>query len=197
MENKKPARRTKSSVQKKTTSETVKESVVEEETTVEAEPVKEKRVYAKDDLISCRNLFPGTNIMIGKRSKNKYIWTGFGDEQEVEYEDLKAAVLNKRSDFIYSPTLLIQDDEFISQFPYLENFYKNMATPEELVSLVETGSAEELEDALASLPQGLKDSIKGIVATLIYDGKLDSVKKIKVLDEVLGTELLKQVEMFS
>ena len=105
--------------------------------------------------------------------------------------------MNKRSDFIYSPSILIQDEDFINEFPYLKEFYQNMIAPEDIVHLVETGTAKDLEKALKTLPRGLTDTIKGIVATMIQDGRLDSMKKIRIIDEVFGTELLKQVEMFS
>lgn len=175
------------SVRSKTTTKKETAPVVKEE----------KRQFAKDDLILCTNVFAGTTVMIGKRTGNKYVWEGFGDEQEVEYEDLKSAALNKRSDFIYSPSILIQDEDFINEFPYLKEFYQNMIAPEDIVHLVETGTAKDLEKALKTLPRGLTDTIKGIVATMIQDGRLDSMKKIRIIDEVFGTELLKQVEMFS
>lgn len=178
------------------TTKTAKTQAVIKETVAKTEGPT-KRVFAKDDLIPVRNLFAGASVMIGKRTGNKYVWDDFGDEQYVEYDDLKSAVLNKRSDFIYSPSLLILDDDFIDEFPYLKNFYANMMTPEDLEDLVKNGSEEEFRTKVQSMPTGLKDTVKGLVATMIQEGTLDSVKKIRAIDELLGTELLKQVEMFS
>ena len=50
-----------------------------------------------------------------------------------------------------------------------------------------------MKKSIASLPEGAKDSIKTIAATMVDNGTLDSVRKVKVLDEIFGTEMLLKI----
>ena len=49
---------------------------------------------------------------------------------------------------------------------------------------------ERMIEEIAKLPRGCKESLKGIVATRLANGTLDSVQKVKALDEIFGTKLL-------
>ena len=48
----------------------------------------------------------------------------------------------------------------------------------------------QMGECIKALPIGCKNAIKGIAATMIENGSLDSVQKIKVLGEVFGTNML-------
>ena len=41
-----------------------------------------------------------------------------------------------------------------------------------------------------SLPEGAKDSIKTIATTMVDNGTLDSIRRVKILDEIFDTEML-------
>ena len=47
-----------------------------------------------------------------------------------------------------------------------------------------------MRKAIEELPEGAFESIKGVAASMIHSGQYDSVKKIKVLDEIFDTKLL-------
>ena len=47
-----------------------------------------------------------------------------------------------------------------------------------------------MKSAIEQLPSGAKEAIKGIASTMINSHILDSVQKIKVLDEIFGTNML-------
>ena len=49
--------------------------------------------------------------------------------------------------------------------------------------------AAELKKAVEGLPKGVKDSLKTMVATMITSGSFDSMNKIKILDELLDTQM--------
>lgn len=48
----------------------------------------------------------------------------------------------------------------------------------------------QMVDTIKRLPKGAKESVKGIASTLIESHMLDSVHKIKALDEIFGTKML-------
>ena len=47
-----------------------------------------------------------------------------------------------------------------------------------------------MKTEISKLPVGAKESIKGIAATMIDSHVLDSVQRIKALDEIFGTNML-------
>ena len=46
---------------------------------------------------------------------------------------------------------------------------------------------------LKVMPNGIKESIKTMAASKIMSGELDSLNRIKAIDEVLGTELMSMI----
>ena len=51
----------------------------------------------------------------------------------------------------------------------------------------------KLERKLKNLPEGMKTSIKSFAAAKIQSGEFDSLNRIKIIDEVLGTELMSTI----
>lgn len=175
--------------------EAVKEEVVKEET-IKEEPIKEAKKYAPTDLIPCLNVFAGSTTLIGKKSKNVYTWEALGVSEDVEYQDIMSEILNKKSIYIYEPLLIVEDEEFLSQRPDLKEMYNGLHTPEELTHIIERGTPSEVRNTIKKLPKGIKESVKNIAITLIQEDRMDSIAKIKIIDELLGTELRKQLELF-
>lgn len=166
--------------------------VIVEENTAEEEvktTVKQKRKFKDNDLISCLCVFPGSVGMTGRRSGNTYLWEDMNVIEYVEYQDLKSEVLNKKSTYIYEPLIIVNDEEFLDQYPNLAKMYEEFYTPDEIMDKIESYNPEEMRDFINSLPAGIKSNIKNIAATMIQDGTLDSIKKIKVIDEIFETEL--------
>ena len=52
----------------------------------------------------------------------------------------------------------------------------------------------QLKSKLKALPDGIKDSVKSMAAEKINNGELDSVARIKVIDEVFGTEFITMID---
>ena len=154
------------------------------------QPVKkEVKKFDDADLIPCLCAFPGSVGLTGKRSRNKYLWEDMGVVEYVEYQDLRSEVLNKKSAYIYKPLIIIEDQDFLEQNPSLTKMYQDIYAPEEIVSKIRKSTPEELRKFVSALPVGVKDNVKSIAATMIKDGDLDSLKKIKVLDDIFETDL--------
>ena len=181
--------------------EKVVEPIIEDESIEVEEPVvekniakvelpKEEKIFAATDLVNCVSVTAGELIMIGKKSGNLYRWTDCGDNQEVEYQDLKSEKLNKMSKYIYSPLFVIEDEDVLDSpdFKGVRDVYQNMLTVEDIENIfnLDIGSFKR---TIENLPIGLKNTIKSLAVTKIQDGSLDSVKKIQCIDELLGTDL--------
>ena len=50
-------------------------------------------------------------------------------------------------------------------------------------------SASQLKAKLKKAPSGIQQAVKNIAGEKIMNGSLDSLAKIKAIDEVLGTQL--------
>ena len=169
---------------KTTTSTQTKEVKVE---TKEVKPV--AKVFDQQDLIPCRSMVSGPLYVTGIRSNIPYTWADYGDVQEVEYRDLIYMVRTPQDKTIYSPRIVIEDDDFVEQNKALKALYDSLYTSGDLRDIVKL-PVRQMMDAINNLPNGAKDAFKGIVSTMIDAHQLDSVQKIKAIDEIFGTRLL-------
>lgn len=158
---------------------------VKEETT---ESVKQKKKFDKEDGILCRSITVGALFLDGMKSKNSYVWSTYGDVTEVEYQDLSAMVRSRNNGYIYGPLFVIEDDDFINEFPVLKKFYDDQYTVKELEGILNL-SINDMIATIRSLPKGAFESLKSIASTKVVNGELDSIRKVKALDEIFGTEL--------
>lgn len=176
-----------SDAEEKTTNTDASVVIVEENKV--SEPKKEKKKFNDADLIPCLCVFPGSVGMTGRRSGNTYLWEDMSVIEYVEYQDLKSEVLNKKSAYIYEPLIIIDDEDFLAQYPNLAKMYKEFYTPDEIMDKIADSDPADMKKFINSLPSGIKANIKNIAATMIQEGTLDSMKKIKIIDEIFGTEL--------
>lgn len=175
----------------KTTSTETQEVSVQVEQKVEKTIDVTKKKFADTDLIPCASITAGTLVMTGGRSLNSYVWANFGDVIDVEYRDIKYAMMSK-SPLIFKPRFIIQDDDFVSQNKEIQELYNGIYSPFEIQNILNL-SEREMEVKVNTLPTGAKDALKGIAINAVNDGTLDSINKIKILDSVFGTEMLKSL----
>ena len=146
-----------------------------------------KKVFKDSDGILCRSITQGGLFMEGAKTHMLYEWVDYGDKTFVEYADLAAAVRIKSS-FIFSPLFIIEDEDFIDEFTQLKKFYTENYTVQDLEAIIHM-PVDKMTEEISALPKSAVESMKVIAASAITDGTLDSVKKIKVLDEIFGTNL--------
>ena len=149
-------------------------------------PKAEKKTFHADDMILCRAVAAGLTCMEGRTTNMVYIFRDYGDECEIEYRDLAAAV-RAHSDFIYKPYFIVEDQDFVDQFSELKKFYTEKFTVKELTDII--GMSEDgMESAIEVLPKGAKEQLINIVSTKIANGELDSIRKIKTLQRLLDVD---------
>lgn len=144
--------------------------------------------FAKTTLIPCRSICTGVLYVEGPNSKNDYMWWDFGDVQDVQYQDLDAYV-KRHATCVYKPQFIIEDDDFIAQNPDIKAVYDSMYTTSDLRDILNL-PVSQMKKAITELPLGAKEAIRGLAPTMIENKKLDSIEKIRVLDEIFGTQLI-------
>ena len=193
----------KKNVTKKATVENAVEEVVETVETTEivkevAKTEKEVKVEAKKfkdtDPIRCVSITAGELGMLGIKSGINYTWAGRGDETDVEYQDLVAAIRSGKK-HISAPYFIIQDDDFLTQFPQVAETYSSMLSYKDLKDILNL-DANSMKKVINELPSGAKESIKNIASSQISKGLLDSVQKIKILDEIFDTKFMLMTELY-
>ena len=177
------------------------EENIEEESVVDnkeySAPVKLapiKKEFKAEDGIPCRSVTVGGLVLEGVKSNDLYRWTEYGDITEVEYRDL-ASLVRSKSPYIFYPYFVIDDDDFIKEFPQLKQFYDESYTVEDLEQVLHMPINQMIKQ-IDILPNGAKETLKNVASTKISTGELDSVKRIKALDDYFGTELNLLASMF-
>lgn len=173
-----------------TTKRTVSDdaAAVSENTTARAAAsVKE---FDAEDLIKCKSITQGELLLTGKRSGILYRWFSVGDVIDVEYQDLLA--LNaSRSKYLYGPYFVIENEELLEQNRWkpLKEIYAKLYEAQDMDDILDLPPAQ-LKRALAKFPASYQQTLAIEVTTRIENGSFDSINRIKVFDEVLGTDLM-------
>lgn len=168
---------------KKVTPKTTEETVVVEETK------KDIRQYKAGDLIPVRSITQGELLMSGKKSGILYRWSAYGDITEVEYQDLYT-LKSSRSGFLFKPRFIIEDEELLSQPQWkdIKALYDSMFTTED-IDVIFKLTPQQLRKNLPALPEGFIKAVLIEAANRIENGTLDSLNKIKVFDDMCGSDL--------
>lgn len=157
---------------------------------------KNPRKFEATEGIPCKSITPGGLYMEGVKSRIVYEWADNGDVTEVEYQDLVAAIRSNVS-YISKPYFVIEDEDVLEQFPQVKKRYETMYSIKDLRDVLTDYPVKTMKTTILSLPEGAKESIKHLASQMISNGSLDSVSKIKALDEIYGTELMLMTGLFS
>ena len=175
---------------KNTEAENLNEEVMQEGASA---PVKKKtpRKFEQSDPILCRSVTYGELLYPAKKSQLLYTWANYEDTTEVEYQDLQA-LRSTRSASLNAPYFVIEDEELLEQWPEFKKLYEKIAVTD--IDKIFDMPINKFKAALHNLPAGFRDSIKNIASAKIIDGTLDSISKIKAIDEVFNTDLKLLIE---
>ena len=165
-----------------------KTAAVETQPVVEVPRVKEYQPY---DLIPCQSLTSGKMFYNSPKSNTMYKWDDNGAIIDVTYEDL-LAMKQSHSELMYRPCFMIMDKELLAQPRWIDiaKIYSgydilSLSDAEKVINL----DVNSLTKALNRLTPAMRAVICNTAADMIEKGTLDSIAKIKAIDEVCGTEL--------
>ena len=147
-----------------------------------------KRKYNEDDLIPCRSITTGELLVEGMKSHALYRWAGYGYVENMEYRDLLYDLRSASNSFANKPCFIIEDEELVEQFPKLIETYNSLYTKGDFEELLKKDVAT-IKSVVPNLPKGARESLKSYVATQIRNGNLDSMNRVRALDEVFGTQM--------
>lgn len=173
-----------------------KEAVEKEEIVLEnadtkenVQPKQTSRKFEADELIEVQSVTQGELLLPGKKSGILYRWSNYGDITEVEYQDLYT-LKSSRSDYIYKPMFQILNDELLEdgRWKDIKELYEKMVSAGDIYEIMKLPNAQ-FKQVLMTAPKGIQDAIKIEVASRIENDTMDSISKIKTVDEICGTDL--------
>lgn len=159
--------------------------------TVEKIEKPKKKRFKNEDEIECVSITPGQLFVQGERSKELYIFADIDDVQFIRFDDLQYMV-RRKAPAVFRPRFIIHDKDFLDQNPSVSASYGALYSTKDMKNILKCDIGE-MKAKLAQLPYGVYDSFKTLAATEISRGRLDSVRKIKVIDEFFGTNLLSTI----
>ena len=173
----------------KKTNNDVSKNEKKEEEVLKTNESSTKKEFGQEDLILCRSMVSGQLFVDGVRSGLLYTFADYNDTCEIEYRDLIYLVRSYKDKTIYEPRIIVEDEDFIAENPKLAELYESMYTKGDLMEIINL-PISQMVDTINALPMGCKNALKGIAATMIDNGQLDSIQKIKALDEIFETNML-------
>ena len=172
------------------TKKTATENEIVEENSVveEVKPVvKQPKKFAQDDMIPCRSVTYGELLLTGPKSKLLYSWANYGDVTEIPFQDLQA-LRSTRSSYLFRPRFIIEDEDLVELWAKdLKDMYDNLV--DEDVDALFKLPLNQFKSKLKKAPRGVQQAVKNIAGEKILNGSLDSLAKIKAIDEILNTDL--------
>lgn len=189
----------------KATTKTVNtEKVVEKVNDIETKPVTKnitrKKLKLDDDVVlSIKSNVFGTLIYINHKTGDEIVWENIGDIQPLFVSDLRA-MKAKQLQFFKENWITIEgiedaDTEFddveteeIYEALQINQYYKDYLCPDDL-NKVFNWSVDEIKNKVPRMTRSIREAIAIRSNELIKSGILDSISKLKALEEVLQCEL--------
>ena len=173
------------------------------ETTKKTTEAPKKKNIPIDDttMIKVKSIFYGKVYYTNRRSGETTIWDNIGDVQLMPFGELRIMKAEQVA-FFKNQWLMISgvaDGEKCTATPAeichalsIDHFYKDFINPEDFGELCSL-SAEAIKERVALMSDASKENLAVALNEFIINGTLDSVKKIKLFEELLGCELRENI----
>ena len=153
-------------------------------------PMKPKDVDVHQ-YIPVLNGFNGTLCYVSQRDGETFIWEHFGDEQDIELQELKNAKSSGKAFFQNNWFLFPEEYMWVIDYLGMRQFYKNALNLEQFDELLDK-TPEEIRETVSAMPDGQKASLRYRVLELLANDGIDSRKVIAALEEALGVQLVEK-----
>lgn len=171
--------------------------VAQVQETVSAAPAKQALKLEDSMLINVKSNVFGELLYINKRTGDSTKWNDSGDVQTLSVADIRSMKGNQRAffenqwvylDSIEDPGYEDVSSEDIYKALLLSQYYRNMVNPDNYTEIF-NWDISRMKQAVMSMSSASKLNLTVAANTCIANGTLDSLKKIKALEECLGCTL--------
>lgn len=154
----------------------------------EPQKIKVKDVDPEEYVI-VKNGFQGKLIYKSSRTGEKFVWDGFGSEQEMQLRELKNAKNTSKKFFINNWFMF--EEPWIVDYLGVKQYYINAVSIGDFDKIF-SKTPSEIKKSISTMSDGQKKSIAYRATQLIASGDIDSRKTISILEESLGIELIER-----
>jgi hypothetical protein len=190
---------TSSTKQNKTAEKAVNENKTAT-TNTETKTKKKKLKFDDNVLISVRSNVFGELIYINHKSGDEVKWNNFGDAQTLSVGDLRAMKAKQLSFFkenwVTIDGIDHSDDDYEDVKPeeiydalQITQYYADYLCPKD-INKIFNWSVEDLKNKIPRMTNSVRETIAVRANELISQGILDSMTKIKALEDILKCELI-------
>lgn len=158
-----------------------------------AKPVKtvESKQIDIHQYIPVKNGSYGKLIYISKHTGETFLWEEFGDEQEMELQELKNAKSSSKAFFEKNWFMFDEEYSWVVDYLGLGQFYKNSIPIDRFDDLFAL-PADEIASSIEKLSSGQKTAVMIRAKQLIDAGSIDSNKTIAAIEKALSVELIER-----
>ena len=164
-------------------------------------PKREKVRLDDSALVRVKSNTFGKLVYINKRTGERTEWLNFGEEQSVTMADLRA-MKGSQNDFYADNMIIIvgcDDDRYMDVTPeeiydalLVSKYYKNFLDPDKFGALFSM-SEDVIRERVGQLSRNGRLNLIVALNKAIEDGALDSMKKIRLFEELLNCDLAEPV----
>lgn len=140
----------------------------------------------KNELIPVMNITNGSLVYQSRKTGMEVKFERYGDIEYLEVGELLTMRSGQRR-FLDEPWILIMDNEVVNYLG-LDKLYKKLENPQNIDNIFAFDN-EAFEEIVKSSPRGYAQLIISRAKIKIKEGTLDSVSKIKILEERFNVEL--------
>lgn len=158
-----------------------------EDVSTEKKQYRVKKNLDPNMIVTVKNGFQGLLVYKSRRTNERFVWETFGDEQDMDLQELKNA-RNSSKTFFENNWFLIDDPEVL-EYLGVSQYYKYALNFDSFDGLFNK-TPDEISDTISRLSTGQKKSVAYRAKELIANGSIDSIKVINALEESLSIELI-------
>ena len=194
-----PAKNKVENIENKKPIENQKVKEIEEIIVKDVAPIKKKIKFSDDTLISVKSNVFGTLIYINHKTGDEVRWDNFGETQTLSVGDLRAMKAKQlafyKENWIVFEGIEDSSEEYedidvqdIYDVLQVSQYYKNYLCPNDL-NEVFNWTTIEMRNKIPRMTKSVREAIAIRANELITEGILDSMSKVKTLEEILNCQL--------
>lgn len=148
-------------------------------------PIRKKEID-RFEPIPVMNVTNGKLIYVSKKTGAEWVWGDYGDIEYVEFQEL-LTMRSGQKRFLDEPFLLILEEDVVDYLG-LNKMYDSMINLDSLDDIFKLNQ-KDFEEIVEKSPKGIKHSIVTRARQKVENETLDSVKKIKYINERFNTDI--------